>query len=102
MDQPPLTSPPDRLIDAEKTQRLPDSWREEYMRRSLDKLPADVVHLYDLTWKQKREIDLKAKAILVLNAELEHSRRNLFANWILTVGQLLALVTALIKIFWLR
>jgi hypothetical protein len=102
MSQPPFNSPPDRLIDAEKAQRIPQSWREEYLRRSVDKLPADVVHLYDLTWKQMRENDLKARVLLLQQAELDRNHRSLLINWLVTIAQIAALATALIKVFWLR
>jgi hypothetical protein len=100
--QPPLISPPDRLIDAEHMQRLPSSWREAYLNRPLQDLPRDVNHLYDLLWSQRREIDLKAKALLMLQAEQERDRRFLLVNFIATVLLFLALGTTLIKLFWLR
>lgn len=99
MSQPPLQSPPDRLIDAEKEERIPDSWRKQYLQRSLDELPRDVVHLYDLTWNQKRELDRKQKDILELQAALEAKRRSDLINWIVTAGQFFGLIAALIKAY---
>jgi hypothetical protein len=100
--QPPLTSPPDRLIDAEQMERLPSTWRQAYLNRPLTELPRDVNHLYDMLWSQRREIDLKAKALLMLQAEQERDRRFLLVNFIATVLLFLALGTTLIKLFWLR
>jgi len=100
--QPPLISPPDRLIDAEQAQRLPSSWREAYLNRPLHDLPRDVNHLYDLLWSQRRENDLKAKALLMQQAQLDRTQRRLRDNWIVTGLLFLALAGTMIKLFWLR
>lgn len=76
--------------------------RDHYRHRPIEKLPEDVLRLYDENHKLRKENNLQSKAILILEAEGARDRRNMIANWIVTVGQVLALTTALIKIFWLR
>lgn len=89
----------DQLADDPKA--LKDA-RKYFEHRELAKLPGDVVTLFDLVHSQSKELNQKNRAILLLNSELEHARRNLWANWIVTIGQFLALATALVKLFWLR
>ena len=86
------------LPDPEQRQ----SAREFFLDRQLDQLPKDMVHLYDLVDKLRKENDFKARALLNVQAELDHAHRNLLLNWLFTVGQAFALITALIKLFWLR
>ena len=76
--------------------------REYFENRAVEQLPGDVVKLFDENHRLKKENAAQTKSILLLNAEVEKYQHSLKNNWIATVVQLLALITALIKLFWLR
>ena len=76
--------------------------RKYFEHRAIEDLPGDVVKLFDENHRLRKENATQAKAILLLNTEIGKYHRSLLANWIATVVQVLALASALIKLFWLR
>jgi hypothetical protein len=99
-------APPATLTDAEQAWRdnpdplIQKSAREYFKHRELEKLPGDVVKLYDENHKLKQQLNIKARDILVLQAEIKRRDHSLLGNWLVTLAQLLGLAAALIKVFW--
>lgn len=99
-------APPNTLADAEQAWRdnpdplIQKSAREYFKHRELEKLPGDVVRLYDENHKLKQQLNVKTRDILLLQAEITRRDRSLMSNWLVTVAQLLGLAAALIKVFW--
>ena len=76
--------------------------RKYFEQRAIEDLPGDVVKLFDENHRLRKENATQAKAILLLDREVGKYHRSLIVNWIATAVQVLALLTALIKLFWLR
>jgi 5-methylthioribose kinase len=47
----------DPLLIDEGEKRIPDEWRQNYLKRSIEELPADVTKAFDRVWQVEREKD---------------------------------------------
>jgi len=90
------------LIETPAT-RIPDEWRRKYMQRPLEKLPADVVKLFDeqyvLNQRLRVERDRVQAAMLDCKSKLRFARGWI---WVLTLamGGSWALIFGMIRL-WL-
>lgn len=93
---PPQTDPPESLAQAEE--RIPVEWRQRYLQRAIDRLPADLTAAFDRIWQQQRALDQKEQRIQALQHAARQQRRQNLIALIASAGNLAGLVLALMKI----
>lgn len=93
---PPQSDPPESLAQAEE--RIPVEWRQRYLQRAIEKLPADLTAAFDRIWQQQRALDQKEQRIQELQKAARQQRRQNAVVLIASAGNLAGLVLAMIKI----
>ncbi|HZC23337.1 MAG TPA: hypothetical protein VE866_08360 [Candidatus Binatia bacterium] len=93
---PPKADPPESLVQAEE--RLPVEWRQRYLQRAIDKLPADLTTAFDRIWQQQRALDQKEQRIQQLQKAARQQRWKNVLGLIAGLGNLAGLALAMMKI----
>lgn len=84
----------------EPAQRIPDEWRANFLRRSVDRLPGDLIKAFDRIWQVEREKDRLAAQLEAAKKKQERTDLKLWLMGLLVSPILGAAAKALIE--WLK
>ena len=62
--------------------RIPEEWRIQYLKRSPDKLAADITHLFDREWQLERTNDRLTNQLKRAHEKLKAANRKI---WVLSL-----------------